>query len=64
MRTSWPMPSATTSTSAPTRSQIRATWLMNEMRVARNAFEACLISSAVGTSVSTTGQPSSATTVA
>ena len=38
-------------------SQTLATALMNEILVARNALEACLISSAVLTSVSTTGAP-------
>ena len=51
IRRSSPMPSDTSLTSASTRSQIRAISLMNEIRVARNAFEAYLIISAVWRSV-------------
>ncbi len=47
MRESVPMPSHTCLTSAPTASQIEATALMNEIFIARNALEACLISSAL-----------------
>ena len=45
------MPMATCFTSAPSRSQMTAISLMNEMRVARNALEAYLIISAVRRSV-------------
>ena len=41
------MPSATSLASASTRSQIRAISLMNEMRAARNAFDAYFTISAV-----------------
>ena len=58
MRGSRPMPAATSLTSAPTSSQTFAISLMNEILVARNAFEASLIISAEATSVRTTGQSS------
>ena len=47
------MASATVCTSAPVASQMRATALMKLIFVARNALDACLISSAVFTSVAT-----------
>ncbi len=57
MRGSRPMPRATSSTSAPARSQTRATWLMKLILVARKALEACLISSAVLRSVARNSVP-------
>ena len=57
MRASMPMPSATTPTSAPISSQTFAISLMNEIFVARNAFEASLIISAEATSVRTIWPP-------
>ena len=50
MRWSRPIPSATTSISAPTSSHTFAISLMNEIFVARNAFDASLIISAEATS--------------
>ena len=47
MRESLPIPSHTCWTLAPTDSQIEATALMNEIFIAKNALEACLISSAL-----------------
>ena len=47
MRWSMPMAPATCVTSAPTRSQIWASSLMNEIFIAKNEFEAYLMSSAV-----------------
>ena len=47
MRLSRPIPSATSFASAPTRSLIIAISLMNEIRVARNAFDAYFTISAV-----------------
>ena len=58
MRSSSPIPPATSVTSAPTSSQTLAISLMNEIFVARNAFEASLIISAEATSVRTTSPPS------
>ena len=58
IRPSRPMPSATTVTSAPVSSQTFAISLMNEIFVARNAFDAYLIISADGMSVRTMGAPS------
>ena len=55
MRSSRPIPRATTSTSAPSASHIAATSLMNEILVARKPLEAYLISSALSTSVTTKG---------
>ncbi len=52
------MPSATRTTSAPTSSQTFAISLMKLILVARNAFDAYLIISAVGTDVRTMGDPS------
>ena len=60
MRWSSPMPRATSSTSAPVSSQTFAISLMNEILVARNAFAASLIISALATSVRTSGAPSGA----
>ena len=57
MRESSPMPLATTSTSAPRASHSSAISLMNEILVARNEFDAYLISSALSTSVVTNGTP-------
>ena len=57
MRLSKPIPAATCRTSAPSSSQICATSLMKEMRVARKALAAYLIISAVRRSVSTSGAP-------
>ena len=51
MRRSRPMPRATSLTSAPSRSQMVAISLMKLILVARNAFEAYLIISAVRMSV-------------
>ena len=51
---------ATMRTLAPMRSQISATALTNEIFVARNALEACLMSSAVWTLVTSTGTWSAA----
>ena len=50
------MPMATTATSAPAASHTSATALMNETFVARKAFDASLISSAVAMSVAMYGQ--------
>ncbi len=58
MRWSRPMPRATSSTSAPVSSQTFAISLMNEIFVAKNAFAASLIISALATSVRTIGAPS------
>ena len=58
MRSSRPMPRATSLTSAPTPSQTLAISLMNEILVARKAFEASLIISAEATSVRTSSPPS------
>ncbi len=55
MRRSWPIPSATLTTSAPVASQTFAISLMKEMRVIRAAFAASLIISADATSERTTG---------
>jgi hypothetical protein len=55
MRRSSPMARETTLTSAPSTSQRFAISLMKEIFVARNAFEAYLISSAVCTLVLTMG---------
>ena len=55
MRGSWPMPSATVTTSAPTSSQTLAISLMKVILVARKALDAYLIISAVATSVRMTG---------
>jgi hypothetical protein len=49
------MPRATTCTSAPTASHRVAISVMNEILVARKAFDAYLISSAVSTVVFTIG---------
>ena len=54
MRWSRPIPRATSRTSAPTCSHTLAISLMNEIFVARKAFEAYLIISAVGTVARTT----------
>ena len=48
MRASWPIASASATTSASTFSQTSAMALMNEILVARNEFAATLTSSAVG----------------
>ena len=58
IRSSSPMPRATSSTSAPSSSETFAISLMNEIFVARKAFEASLIISAEATSVRTIGAPS------
>ena len=60
MRSSRPMPRATSETSAPTSSQTLAISLMKEILVARKAFEASLIISALETSVWTISPPSGA----
>ena len=52
------MPRATSGTSAPSSSETFAISLMNEIFVARKAFEASLIISALATSVRTIGAPS------
>ena len=58
MRGSRPIPRATSVTSAPTSSQTFAISLMKLIFVARKAFEASLIISALATSVRTIGAPS------
>ena len=58
MRVSRPIPRATSVTSAPTSSETFAISLMNEIFVARKAFEASLIISAEATSVRTSSPPS------
>ena len=58
MRSSRPIPRATSPTSAPTSSQTLAISLMKEIFVARKAFEASLIISALVTSVRTSSPPS------
>ncbi len=58
MRSSRPMPRATSVTSAPTSSQTLAISLMKEILVARKALEASLIISALATSVRTISPPS------
>ena len=55
MRESVPMPWTTCFTLAPTDSQIDATALMNEIFIARKAFEACLINSALFVLVTISG---------
>src|SRR6266567_3289913 len=60
MRPSRPMPRATSTTSAPVSSHTLAISLMNEIFVAKNAFAASLIISALETSVRTSGAPSGA----
>ena len=55
IRRSWPMPSATLTTSAPVASHTLAISLMNEIRVISAAFAASLIISAEATSERTTG---------
>ena len=55
IRRSWPMPSATLTTSAPVASHTFAISLMNEIRVISAAFAASLIISAEATSDRTTG---------
>jgi hypothetical protein len=60
MRSSSPIPRATSATSAPSSSETFAISLMKEILVARKAFEASLIISALGTSVRTIGPPSGA----
>ncbi len=52
------MPRATSFTSAPSSSETLAISLMNEIFVARKAFEASLTISALATSVRTIGPPS------
>ena len=52
------MPRATSETSAPTSSDTFAISLMNEILVARKAFEASLTISALATSVRTISPPS------
>ena len=47
MRVSWPIASASCTTSAPLASQTSAIALMNEILVARKEFAAALTSSAV-----------------
>ena len=59
IRRSRPIPSATNPTSAPTSSHTLAISLMNEIFVARKAFDAYLIILAEVTSARTTGAPSS-----
>ena len=51
MRSSRPIPRATSATSAPSSSETLAISLMNEILVARKALEASLIISALATSV-------------
>ena len=60
MRSSRPMPRATSTTSAPVSSQTLAISLMNEIFVARKAFEASLTISALAMSVRTSGACSGA----
>ena len=58
IRSSSPIPRETSRTSAPTSSQTLAISLMKEILVARKAFEASLIISALVTSVRTSSPPS------
>ncbi len=58
MRSSRPIPRATSTTSAPVSSQTLAISLMNEILVARNALAASLTISALAMSVRTSGAPS------
>ena len=51
------MPRATSFTSAPSSSETLAISLMNEIFVARNAFDASFTISALATSVRTIGPP-------
>ena len=60
MRSSRPMPFATSATSAPTSSHTLAISLMNEIFVARKALDASLIISATSMSVRTSGASSGA----
>ena len=60
MRESSPMPLMTWVTSPPAASHTLAMALMNEILVARNAFEAYLITSADGRSVMIMGRSSGA----
>ena len=60
IRWSSPIPRATSSTSAPVSSHTLAISLMNEIFVARNAFAASLIISALAMSVRTSGASSGA----
>ena len=60
MRSSRPMPRATSMTSAPVSSQTLAISLMNEIFVARKALEASLTISALAMSVRTSGASSGA----
>ena len=55
MRSSSPIPRATSDTSAPSSSDTLAISLMKEILVARNALEASFTISALATSVVTTG---------
>ena len=61
MRSSYPIASASSTTSAPVASHTSAIALMNEILVARKALAATLTSSAVAKSVTTTGVPASIT---
>ena len=58
MRSSSPIPRATSTTSAPVSSQTLAISLMKEILVARNALDASLTISALRMSVRTRGAPS------
>ena len=60
MRSSRPMPLATSMTLAPVTSQTLAISLMKEIFVARKALAASLIISALAMSVRTSGAPSGA----
>ena len=60
MRSSRPMPLATSMTLAPVTSETLAISLMNEIFVARKALAASLIISALAMSVRTSGAPSGA----
>ena len=55
IRLSMPIPRATSWTSAPAASQRFATTLINEIFIARNAFEACLMISALCADVNRMG---------
>ena len=57
IRWSWPIASASCTTSPPVTSQISAIALMKEILVARKALAATLTSSAVARSVSISGVP-------
>ena len=59
IRASWPIASASATTSAPAASHTSPTALMKEILVARKALAATFTSSAVAKSVTTIGVPAS-----